>query len=110
VIWVRGRETSPRDYAEGLGVFLVCRVDQPHVGEEFILTTGSVSIVAQLVRAHTQGWLPLQVVPRKAAKPSRNGYFPMHLELVRNARRPRAVVIDQPSDAAPQPAARATRS
>jgi hypothetical protein len=85
----------PSDYQGGLGVYLVCYVDQPGIGEEFILSTGSVSIVAQLVRAHSLGALPLTIVPKIAAKPTRQGFYPMHLELVRAVRRQRAVVIDQ---------------
>ena len=96
---VKAVHKLPSTYTGGLGVFLVCRCELPEVGEEFILTTGSVSIVAQLVKAHTHGWLPITVVPRKSE--SRSGYFPMHLELVRNAKRARPTVIDNP----PQPAA-----
>jgi len=98
---VRAVHKLPSTYTGGLGVFLVCRCELPGVGEELILTTGSVSIVAQLVKAHTHGWLPLTVVPRKAE--SRNGYFPMHLELVRQAKRARPGVVENP----PQPAAAA---
>lgn len=80
---VREVHKMPSDYAQGLGVYLVCRVVTGESGEEKVVTTGSVSIVAQLVRAHTLGALPLLVIPREAKKPSRNGYLPMHLELVR---------------------------
>lgn len=91
----------PSDYTTGLGCYLVCTCSQPEIGEQFVLTTGSVSVVAQLVRAHVAGWLPLDVVPRQSARPTRKGYRPMHLELVRRGRRARAQVIEQ----AAQPAA-----
>lgn len=98
VIRVKRVHKLPSDYQGGLGVFLVCLCDQPHIGEEFILTTGSVSIVAQLVRAHVAGWLPIEVVTRSAE--TRQKYQAMHLELVRRGRRKRAEVIDQQAEAA----------
>lgn len=97
VIRVKDIVKMPSAYTTGLGCFLVCQVDEPHIGEEFIVTTGSVAIVAQLVKAKVAGWLPLEVVPKQSERPSRNGYFPMHLEMVRRRARKRAVVIDQPS-------------
>jgi hypothetical protein len=102
VVIVKAVHKLPSTYTGGLGVFLVCRCESPGIGEEFILTTGSVSIVAQLVKAHIRGWLPLTVIPRKAE--SRNGYWPMHLELVRQAKRARPAVIDQPAPPVPAPA------
>lgn len=95
ILRVKSVTRMASDFLGGLGWYLVCRVDQPEIGEEFTLTTGSVSIVAQLVRAHVAGWLPLQVIPRQSAKPTKNGFHPMHLELVRRAGRSRAVIIDQ---------------
>lgn len=72
---------STSDYADGLGVFLVVRAVRLDTGEPLTFTTGSVSIVAQLVKAHISGWLPFNAVIVKAAKPSSNGYFPLHLEV-----------------------------
>lgn len=110
ILRVKAVTRMPSDYVGGLGWYLVCQVDQPEIGEEFTLTTGSVSIVAQLVRAHCAGWLPLQVVVRKSKKPTRKGYWPMHLELVRRAGRARAVVIDQaPAEPTRQEQSRAKR-
>lgn len=101
VVQINSIKRMPSDFTAGLGWFLVCNVTALGSGEEFVLTTGSVSIVAQLVRLHTINALPIQVVPRKAAKPSKNGYFPMHLELVRDVRaRRRPQVIDQQPAAA----------
>lgn len=92
---VHGITKMPSDYNTGLGVYLVCRVSQPGIGEEFVLTTGSVSIVAQLVKAYQLDAFPLEVVPRESEKPTRKGYRPMHLEMVRRGRRVRANVIEQ---------------
>ena len=73
----------PSDFAQGLGVYLGCRVTVEAEAADMFVTTGSVSIVAQLVRAYTLGGLPLRVIPREAAKPTPKGYLPMHLEILR---------------------------
>lgn len=98
VLQVQSIAKMPSDYKTGLGCYLVCKCTQPGVGEVFTLTTGSVSIVAQLVRAHTLEAFPLEVVPRQSERPTRKGYRPMHLELVRRGRRVRAQVVDQQPD------------
>lgn len=103
VLQVQSITKMPSDYQTGLGCYLVCRCSQPGLGEVFTLTTGSVNIVAQLVRAHTLNAFPLEVIPRQSEKPTRKGYRPMHLELVRRGRRVRAQVLDQ----APVPVAQA---
>lgn len=101
VVQVNRVHKMPSDYKTGLGCYLVCKCTQPGIGEEFTLTTGSAAIVAQLVRVHTLEAFPIEVVPRQAEKPTKKGYRPMHLELVRRGRRVRAQVLDQK----PQPAA-----
>ncbi|MCL6626645.1 MAG: hypothetical protein K6T68_08695, partial [Alicyclobacillus shizuokensis] len=53
-------------------------------GERLTVTTGSVSIVAQLARAVAIGALPLRCIPRVANKPTKQGYYPQHLEISRN--------------------------
>lgn len=97
VVRVNSVHKMPSDYRKGLGTYLVCNCTDPASGEQFVLTTGSVSIVAQLVRAHALGGLPLEVVPKMAEKASKNGYFPMHLELVRRGRRVRAAIPQAPA-------------
>lgn len=105
VLQVHSIAKMPSDYKTGLGCYLVCKCSQPGIGEVFTLTTGSVSIVAQLVRAHTLEAFPLEVVPRQSERPTRKGYRPMHLELVRRGRRVRAQVVDQKPDRAERLAA-----
>lgn len=86
VLRVDAIHKMPSDYVKGLGTYLVCQVTVPETGEQLVVSTGSVSIVAQLVRAYTLGALPLAVVPHESEKPSKNGYRPMHLEVVKRAR------------------------
>lgn len=79
---VESIKRMPSDFADGLGAYLVVNAVIPGDGERVTMTTGSVSVVAQLVKANALGAFPLIVVPRKANRPSANGYYPMHLEIV----------------------------
>jgi hypothetical protein len=82
-IRVTGIRKMPSDYAGGLPWFLIIDGAIKATGETVAITTGAVSVVAQLVKAWQLGSYPLDVIPRIATRASRNGYFPMHLEIVR---------------------------
>ena len=83
-IVVVGMRKMASDFEGPLPWFLILDCADPATGETFTATTGALSIVAQLVIAHQNGWLPLQVIPRMAKKPTAEGYYPMHLDVVRN--------------------------
>ena len=80
LIVVRAITRRPSDYTGGLGVYLGCEITWPGSGEESFLSCGSVSSVAQLVRAHAIKRLPLLVMPVKATRPTKLGYWPYHLD------------------------------
>lgn len=82
-IIVRGIRKLPSDYPGPLPWFLIIDGQDPATGGEVHLTTGSVSVVAQLVKAYVSGWLPIAVIPRLAERPTKDGYYPMHLEVMR---------------------------
>lgn len=69
-------------YADGLGIFLVIHGHEVKSGDEVYYTSGSVSVVAQLVRAYALGAFPLYTVLRKADRPTEKGYYPHHLEIL----------------------------
>lgn len=71
------------DFSDGLGVYLVVRGFEATTGEEVTFTTGSVSVVAQLVKAYASGWFPLRCMVVESERPSRNGYKPHHIEILR---------------------------
>ena len=75
----------PSEFLSGPGWYLGCTAVLVETGESKFVTTGSLSILAQIGRAVQAGWLPIDVVPREAEKPSRNGYRPMHLEIARRS-------------------------
>ena len=70
------------DYTEGLGVFLRVEGARLDNGETISFSTGSVSTVAQLVKAYVSGWLPCVVEIVKAPRPTKRGYFPLHLKVI----------------------------
>lgn len=80
---ITGIRRMPSDYEGGLPFFLVIDAVVLSTGELITVTTGAVSIVAQLAKAWSAGWFPLDVIPRRAARASARGYFPMHLEVRR---------------------------
>jgi hypothetical protein len=71
---------APSDFEDGIGVYVVIHAVNVRTNEPVIATTGSVSILAQLIMAHRNGWLPATVIPRGPKRKPRNGRFPMHLE------------------------------
>lgn len=73
---------APSEFAGGLGVYLLIDLVDLGDGSESTVSTGSVSIVAQLVRANTLGLFPLRCIPRVAKKPTKKGYYPQHLEII----------------------------
>lgn len=77
---LRRRES---DYTQGLDQYLIITATNLDTGEKVTVTTGSVSIVLQLVQAFRLKALPLEVIPRESEKPTESGYRPMHLEIVR---------------------------
>lgn len=84
----------PSDFVGGFGIYLVCQCVDNVEGIAYVLSTGSVQIVAQLARAHVLDLFPLEVIPRRSAKPTKNGFYPMHLEMVRRQARRRAERVD----------------
>lgn len=69
-------------YADGLGIFLVARGKRIDTGEDVAYSTGSVSVVAQLVRAYALGAFPLYTILHKSDRPTAKGYYPLHLEVL----------------------------
>lgn len=78
-----GLRKMPSDYAGGLPWFLVVEGAVTATGEKITVTTGAVSVVAQLVKAWQLGRFPLRVIPRQSARPNAAGNFPQHLEIDR---------------------------
>lgn len=82
-IVVEGARKMPSDYPGPLPWFLILDGYTSDTGEPVHATTGALSVVAQVVKAQVAGWLPMTVIPRLAERPTKDGYYPMHLEVVR---------------------------
>lgn len=81
-IRIDGIRKSPSDFKGGIPWFLLVDGAFVETGEIFTVTTGAASIVVQLAKAAQLGGFPLVCIPRESSKPSANGYYPMHLEMV----------------------------
>lgn len=84
-ITITGATVSQSDYNGGLGVFLVVTATDEGTGEVITFTTGSMSIVAQVVAAHVREWLPLRCKLVQAMEPTKSGYYPQRLEILDQA-------------------------
>lgn len=82
VITIRDVKARRSDFAEGLGFYVIASGNDYQSGDPITFTTGSVSVVAQLVRAYVIGALPLVCSLVKADRPTKDGYYPQHLAIV----------------------------
>jgi hypothetical protein len=79
---VRGIKKVASSFENGLDIFLVIDAYDPRDDHELVVTSGSVAIVAQLIKAYVSDWLPLRVVVRTPKRESVNGRVPLHLEVL----------------------------
>ena len=82
-ILVTGIRKAPSEHPGPLPYFLIIDGQDPATGELLTITTGAVSVVAQLVKAYTAGWLPVMVIPRMAERATKDGFYPWHLDVHR---------------------------
>ena len=88
-ILVTDLKRMPSDFDQGLGFYLIATVAIKASGEILSVSTGSAFVVLQLLRAwglerQTPGTVfPWGVIPRVSDKPTANGFYPMHLEVIR---------------------------
>jgi hypothetical protein len=82
-ILVNGISKMPSDYDGGFGFFLLIDAIDKETGERVLLTTGAVAVVAQLVRANALDLFPVSFKVTVSEKPTKNGYHPIHLSVIR---------------------------
>jgi len=73
---------APSDFKEGLGFYLIVEATDGRTGAALKLTTGSVNVCAQLVRAYVMGWLPRWAIVEQSEKPTKRGNYPQRLRFV----------------------------
>src|SRR6185312_4716543 len=71
------------DFPGGLGWYLLCEGTVMETGEYRAFSTSAVAVMAQLLVAWHRGFFPYQVYVRIATKPTKKGFYPIHLELYR---------------------------
>lgn len=81
-ISVRGISKMPSTYEGGLPWFLVVDAVNEITGEPIIATTGAVSVVAQLAKAHQLGKFPLRCKVMMSERESSRGFRAQHLEML----------------------------
>jgi len=71
----------PSSFADGLGQFVVCFMQDKRTGKEIVKATGAVAIVGQVATAYALNCLPLEIEWCQAARPTERGYYPQHLKV-----------------------------
>jgi hypothetical protein len=79
LIKVTGLLRRPSDFKGGLGIFLVVDGTDVNSGERVVVTTGSVSVVGQLVWLYFKGSLPAYVEWVIPERTTESGFRPHHL-------------------------------
>lgn len=69
------------EYKGGLGLFLVVDAVDEESGEKITFTTGSMSIVAQCVKAYAGDEMPFRAKIKVTDNPTKSGFYPMNLEI-----------------------------
>jgi hypothetical protein len=79
---ILGVRKRPSDFGGGLPWFLIVDAVVENTGEHVTITSGAVSVVAQLTKAYALNAFPLRVRPVVAERPTASGYYPQRLEIL----------------------------
>lgn len=79
-IVITGIRKMPSDFGSGLSYFLIADGAVRATGEKVTATTGSMSVVAQLLKVWELDAFPVLVIPRISKRPTKDGFYPQHLE------------------------------
>jgi len=80
---IRAIKRLESDFPGGLGWYLLCEGVILETGEYKAFSTSATAIMAQLLIAWDRGFFPYKVYVRIATKPTKKGFYPMHLETYR---------------------------
>jgi hypothetical protein len=72
----------PSDFNAGLGLYLVAQGTDMNTGEKFTWSSGSVSVVAQLARAHFLNAFPVIAELIISDTPTKSGFRPQRLQVL----------------------------
>lgn len=80
---IRSIKKMPSDIPGGLDWYLLCEGIVMETGEYKAFSTSASAVLAQLLVAYDRGYFPYQCYIRIAKKPTKKGFYPMHLETYR---------------------------
>jgi hypothetical protein len=72
----------PSSYEGIVKQYLVAEIIDLETGEHDVMTVSSVISMLQLLKAHKEGWLPLDVEVKRKEKPTARGFYPIHLKVL----------------------------
>lgn len=78
-ITVTGLRASESDFPDGSKVYLHIEATVIDTGQRVTLACGARDVMLKLVRLHQRGMLPVDVVIRRADKPTKRGFYPIFL-------------------------------
>lgn len=78
---------APSSYEGPIRQFLIAEIVDLETGEADVMTISSIMSVLQLLVAHQRGWLPLDVEVVRKGKPTKRGFFPIHLRALESPTR-----------------------
>lgn len=83
-IVIQSATRSVSDFSQSLGIFLVVKAYVEDSKSDVTFTVGSMAVVAQVVKAYAQDALPLRCKLMTSDSPTKDGFWPMHLEIHQN--------------------------
>lgn len=72
----------PSTFDGGLGIFLIVKLIDPRTEQEYVKTTGSISVVGQFASLYFLGATAITIRWCKSKTPTDRGYWPQHIEIV----------------------------
>lgn len=70
-------------YNNSIGWYALVFAHEISTGEEWQFSIGAENVVTQLIALANLNSLPVDVVIKKSERPTREGYYPLHLERIR---------------------------
>jgi hypothetical protein len=77
-LMIAGGVLHPSEFAGAMPVYAYVTATDPKTGEDVGFACGGLFVLAQLAKAHAEGWFPMLMKLVKATRPTRKGFYPYH--------------------------------
>lgn len=77
---IKSVRVQESDFDEGPGIYAVCEAEVLDDGRTTTFSCGGSNVLAQLYRLAQLNALPVDLVIKRATKPTKNGFYPLWLE------------------------------